>query len=136
MNPIQQVIEVRTPEQIAADIVGRFSWSSNVMIDGQLVGQQYAVALAIADAIRAERATSVKAEEDLDCQIPRANEWQALVSGIEARTIERAVTAARGDSVDFDFTKAQAECRDFDSGHHSGRLAAALAVGELAKDRK
>lgn len=58
MTPTPQAIEnaARTPEDIAIDIVSRFSWSSNVMWQGRLVGVQYVVAQAIADAIRAERA--------------------------------------------------------------------------------
>jgi hypothetical protein len=46
---------VKTPEQIAAEIVNQFSWSSNVMRDGRLIGEQYVVAEAIAAAIRADR---------------------------------------------------------------------------------
>lgn len=56
MKPTPKAIENAAPEDIAADIVNRFSWSSNVLWNGQLVGEQYVVALAIADAIRAERA--------------------------------------------------------------------------------
>lgn len=46
---------MKTPEQIAAELVDQFSWSSNVMRDGRLVGQQYIVAEAIARAIASER---------------------------------------------------------------------------------
>lgn len=45
----------KTPEQIAEDLVDRFSWSSNVSYKGRLVGQQHIVAIAIAEAIRKER---------------------------------------------------------------------------------
>lgn len=44
-----------TPEQIAADVVNRFPWHSNVVEGGCLVGQQHAVARAIAEAIKQER---------------------------------------------------------------------------------
>lgn len=45
----------KTPEQVATEIVDRFSWNSNVVEGGCLVGQQHAVAKAIAQAIKAER---------------------------------------------------------------------------------
>lgn len=48
-------MSVQTPDEIAQRIVDRFSWSSNVMRDGRLVGQQFIVAEAIAKAIEAER---------------------------------------------------------------------------------
>lgn len=49
---------MKTPEQIAADIIGRFAWHTNVVGPGGcLIGQQHAVAEAIADAIRTERLT-------------------------------------------------------------------------------
>jgi hypothetical protein len=43
------------PTKIARDIVEQFVWPSNVMLRGKLVGQQYAVAELIAEAIDAER---------------------------------------------------------------------------------
>lgn len=46
---------MKTPEQIAAEIIERFSWSSNVIHEGRMVAQQYIVGLAIAEAIRFER---------------------------------------------------------------------------------
>lgn len=46
---------MKTPEQIAQEIVDQFSWSTNVSRGGRLVGQQYVVAQAIAAAIQAER---------------------------------------------------------------------------------
>lgn len=46
---------MNTPEQIALDIVGVLSFSSNRLLNGRLVGEQYFAAQAIADAIRAER---------------------------------------------------------------------------------
>jgi hypothetical protein len=46
---------VKTPEQIAAGIVNQISWSSNVMRNGRLIGEQHVVAEAVAAAIRAER---------------------------------------------------------------------------------
>ena len=46
---------MKSPEQIAEEIVGGFSWTSNVMRNGRAVGQQYVVAEAIADVIQAER---------------------------------------------------------------------------------
>jgi hypothetical protein len=56
---------MKTPEQIAADIVDRFSWGSNVVYRGRLVGQQFVVAIAIADAIRAERVRGDTARDAL-----------------------------------------------------------------------
>ncbi len=44
-----------TPEQIACRIVDKLSFSSNRMLNGRLVGEQYFAAIAIAEAIRAER---------------------------------------------------------------------------------
>jgi hypothetical protein len=46
---------MKTPEQIAQEIVDQFSWSTNVSRGGRLIGQQYVVAEAIAAAIQAER---------------------------------------------------------------------------------
>lgn len=43
---------MKTPEAWAREVVDQFAWSRNVILDGKLVGQQYAVARAIADAIR------------------------------------------------------------------------------------
>lgn len=51
----------KTPEQIAAEIVNQFAWSSNVMRDGRLVGEQVGVAEAIAGAIKADRAAMASA---------------------------------------------------------------------------
>jgi len=47
---------LKNPDTIAREIVDRFPWSSNVILEGRLVGQQVIVAQAIADAIRADRA--------------------------------------------------------------------------------
>lgn len=47
---------MKTPEQVATEIVNRFSWGSNVSCQGRLVGQQHVVGIAIAEAIAAERA--------------------------------------------------------------------------------
>jgi len=44
------------PSKAAMDIVDRFSWSSNVMRDGRLIGQQYVVAEAIDEALSAKDA--------------------------------------------------------------------------------
>lgn len=44
-----------TPEQTARELVDRFSWSSNVSRGGRLVGQQFVVAEAVADALHKER---------------------------------------------------------------------------------
>lgn len=46
---------MKTPEQVADEIIGRFPWHSNVIEGGCLVGQQVPVARAIAEAIAAER---------------------------------------------------------------------------------
>ena len=45
----------KAPARNAKDIVDQFGWPSNVMLRGKLVGQQYAVAELIAEAIDAER---------------------------------------------------------------------------------
>jgi hypothetical protein len=45
----------KTPEQIAAEIVNGLSFTSNRLLDGRLVGEQYFAAQAIVSAIRAER---------------------------------------------------------------------------------
>lgn len=45
----------KTPEQIASEIVEGLSFSSNRMLNGGLVGEQYFAAHAIAIAIQAER---------------------------------------------------------------------------------
>jgi DNA-binding response OmpR family regulator len=47
---------VRTPEQIALEVISQFPWSDNVVYRGALVGKQHAVAKTIADAIREDRA--------------------------------------------------------------------------------
>lgn len=47
---------MKTPDQIAADVVEGLSFSSNRMVNGRLIGEQYFAAQAVADAVRAERA--------------------------------------------------------------------------------
>ncbi len=47
---------MKTPEQIANEIVDQLSFSSNRMVNGRLIGEQYFAARAIAEAIRADRA--------------------------------------------------------------------------------
>lgn len=47
---------MKTPTQIAEQIVGELSFSSNRMLDGRLVGEQYFAAEAIKAAIETERA--------------------------------------------------------------------------------
>lgn len=42
---------MQMPSSAAMNIVDRFSWSSNVMRDGRLIGQQYLVAEAIDQAL-------------------------------------------------------------------------------------
>jgi hypothetical protein len=49
------------PWHIAMEIVCHFSWDTNVVHEGRLVGQQHVVALAIRDAIQAEREASESA---------------------------------------------------------------------------
>jgi hypothetical protein len=56
---------VKTPEQIAREIVDRLSFSSNRMVEGRLVGEQYFAALAIAEAITAERKRLMDAKDGL-----------------------------------------------------------------------
>lgn len=47
---------MKTPDQIAAEVVNGLSFSSNRMVNGRLIGEQYFAAQAVADAVRAERA--------------------------------------------------------------------------------
>lgn len=46
---------MKMPSETALAVVEQFSWSSNVSLDGKLVGQQFAVAMAIDKALAAER---------------------------------------------------------------------------------
>lgn len=46
---------MKTPSQTAMSLVSQFSWGSNVMRDGRLIGQQYIVAEAIDVAMDGER---------------------------------------------------------------------------------
>lgn len=46
----------------------------------------------------------------------------------EKRGKEEAAKIAEGNSAEFDFAKALAECRDCEHGFHSGRLHAAAAI--------
>ena len=56
---------MKSPEQIAADLVSKFSWSSNRILNGRLVGEQYFVAQAVADAVRAERREIERLRQEL-----------------------------------------------------------------------
>lgn len=47
---------MKMPSETAMKLVGQFSWGSNVIRDGKMIGQQYIVAEAIDQAIAAERA--------------------------------------------------------------------------------
>lgn len=47
---------MKTPEQIAAEVVEQLHFSSNRMLNGRLVGEQYFAAEAIAQAIKVDRA--------------------------------------------------------------------------------
>ena len=47
---------MKTPEQIANEVVNQLSFSSNRMVNGRMIGEQYFAAQYVADAIRAERA--------------------------------------------------------------------------------
>jgi hypothetical protein len=47
---------MKTPEQIALEIVNDLSFSSNRMVNGRLIGEQYFAAEAIAQAIKVDRA--------------------------------------------------------------------------------
>jgi hypothetical protein len=58
----ERASKLATPDQIARQIVDGFSWTSNLMRDGRLIGQQFVVAEAIAEAIRKDRA-SVREQE-------------------------------------------------------------------------
>lgn len=50
------------------------------------------------------------------------------LSSAYQRGREDAAKIAEGNSAEFDFQKALAECRDSEHGFHSGRLAAATAI--------
>lgn len=52
-------------KHIAAGIVNQFGWSSNVMVGGKLVGQQYVVAEAIRAAIELDREITVAVLENI-----------------------------------------------------------------------
>jgi hypothetical protein len=56
---------MKTPEDVASEIVGQFSWHSNVVEGGCLVGQQVPVSRAIAEAVRQERARAEIARQAL-----------------------------------------------------------------------
>ena len=84
---------MKTPEEIAAEIVNQFAWTSNVMVDGRLMSQQHAVKLAIAEAIREDRAmmTQPIRLEDVrqhvgEGRLPR---W-AVLDGVNATLRNRA----------------------------------------------
>ena len=47
--------KMKTPEQIADEVINELRFSTNRMLDGRLVGEQHFAALAIAEAIRRER---------------------------------------------------------------------------------
>jgi hypothetical protein len=57
---------MKTPDQIADEIVAQFSWSTNVSRNGRLVGQQVIVAEAVAEAIKVERARITRLEATLE----------------------------------------------------------------------
>lgn len=52
----------------------------------------------------------------------------SYLSGLVQLGREEAAKIAAGNSAEFDFQKALAECRDSEHGFHSGRLAAAAAI--------
>ncbi len=52
----------------------------------------------------------------------------AALEAAEKRGREEAAKIAEGNSAEFDFAKALAECRDCEHGFHSGRLHAAAAI--------
>ena len=52
----------------------------------------------------------------------------AALEAAEKRGKEEAAKIAEGNSAEFDFAKALAECRDCEHGFHSGRLHAAAAI--------
>lgn len=47
---------MKSPEQVALEVVDQLSFSSNRMVGGRLVGEQYFAAQAIAGAVSKERA--------------------------------------------------------------------------------
>lgn len=70
---------MQTPQQIAEHIVDDFSWSSNVMRDGRLIGQQHVVADAIAEAIKKDRADTNAVLRDALSTLrmaDRSNAWK------------------------------------------------------------
>lgn len=97
---------VQTPQQIAAEIVDRFSWGSNVVHEGRLVGQQYVVAIAIAEAIKLER-MRLRAAKDALC------EATMVLNGVTAGRLKpagRRAVAAR-QTVHAAFDAAYPACR-------------------------
>lgn len=56
---------MKTPDQIALEVVDQLSFSSNRMLNGRLVGEQYFATMAVADAITTERAEIRRLREAL-----------------------------------------------------------------------
>jgi hypothetical protein len=56
---------MKTPEEIANEVVDQLSFSSNRMVNGRLIGEQYFAAQYVADAVRAERAEIQRLRDEL-----------------------------------------------------------------------
>ena len=56
---------MKTPKEIADEIVDQFSWSANVMRNGKLIGLQYIVADTIARAIETDRRSTLDRAAEL-----------------------------------------------------------------------
>jgi hypothetical protein len=56
---------MKSPEDVAAEVVNGLSFSSNRMVNGRLIGEHYFAAQAVADAIRAERVETQRLRDAL-----------------------------------------------------------------------
>ena len=58
----------------------------------------------------------------------------AVLPLIERAVLLKAAEVAEGESQEFDFQQALAECRDSEYGFHNGRIAASTAIRALADE--
>lgn len=81
----------KTPEEIASEIVGKLNFTSNRIVNGRWVGEQYFAKQAIAEAIRDERARLLPALASAGCAVvPVLPSLEMLEAGQKAfRTTRR-----------------------------------------------
>lgn len=83
---------MKTPEQIALEVTERLSFSSNRMLHGRLVGEQYFAAQAIADALRQERSEIKRLRDALfkiqSDQLDRGTNKRLTASGHRRRAMQ------------------------------------------------